>query len=123
MTRTSSSSAARPVGWSVKLLGWVCVLFGLLLFLGGIWLITLGGSWYYGLAGLGLLVSGVLLNHGSMKALWLYLLVWSATLAWAWWESGSDWWAQVPRMLSPTVILVLMLACVPALARAERARG
>ncbi len=111
------------MGWGVKLLGWICVLLGLTLFAGGAWLILLGGSWYYGLAGLGLLLSGILLNRGSMNALWTYLLVWAGTMAWAWWESGSDWWAQVPRMLSPTLILVLMLSCLPALARAARPRG
>ncbi|SDG57463.1 quinoprotein glucose dehydrogenase [Alloyangia pacifica] len=119
----NAPSPGQRVGWGVKLLGWTCVLFGLLLFSGGAWLIALGGSWYYGLAGLGLFASGVLLNRGRMTGLWLYLIVWGGTMAWAWWESGSDWWAQVPRMLSPTIILLLMLTCIPALSRAERARG
>nr|WP_235865423.1 glucose dehydrogenase [Alloyangia mangrovi] len=116
------SSPSRPssVGWCVKLLGWVCVLLGLVLLAGGLWLIFLGGSWYYALAGLGLILTGTLLNRGSMMALWLYLLVWTGTLGWAWWESGSDWWAQLPRMLSPTVILLLMLACIPTLSRNGR---
>ena len=35
----------------------------------------------------------------------------------AWWEVGSDWWAQVPRMVAPTLILVLVLLCIPALRR------
>ncbi|MCA0938315.1 glucose dehydrogenase [Salipiger pacificus] len=116
------SSPSRPssVGWCVKLLGWVCVLLGLVLLAGGLWLIFLGGSWYYALAGLGLILTGTLLNRGSMMALWLYLLVWTGTLGWALWESGSDWWAQLPRMLSPTVILLLMLACIPTLSRHGR---
>ncbi|WP_319003728.1 glucose dehydrogenase [Alloyangia pacifica] len=99
------------------------MILGLTLFGGGAWLISLGGSWYYALAGVGLVLTGVLLNHGSMKAFWLYLLVWAGTLAWAWWESGADGWAQVPRMLSPTVILLLMLLCIPSLSRAGQDRN
>lgn len=107
----------------MKLLGWACVLLGAILFAGGIWLILLGGSWYYALAGAGLIASGLLLNRGRISAIWLYLLVWAGTMGWAWWESGSDWWAQVPRMLAPTLILLLMLPCIPALQRAGRARA
>ena len=109
----------RP-GWGVRLLGWVCVLFGLVICGGGIWLIALGGSWYYGLAGAGLIATGILLNHGSMTAVWLYLVVWVGTLVWAWWEVGADWWDQVPRMVAPTVILVLILICIPNLRRVQR---
>ena len=88
--------------------------------IGGVWLIALGGSWYYGLAGLGLIGTGILLNHGRMAALWLYLVVWIGTVVWAWWEVGADWWAQVPRMVAPTVILVLLLLCIPNIRRVVR---
>ena len=103
--------------WGVKILGWVNVLLGAVIFIGGVWLISLGGSWYYGLAGLGLLVTGILLNRYMIEAVWAYLVVWLGTLAWAWWEVGADWWAQVPRLVAPTLILVLVLLCIPALRR------
>ena len=38
--------------WLTMLLALVILIFGLWLFIGGIWLITLGGSPYYGFAGL-----------------------------------------------------------------------
>lgn len=120
-TAAGKQIITRP-GWGVLLLGWVCVLFGLVIFGGGVWLITLGGSWYYGIAGAGLIATGILLNHGSMTALWLYLLIWAGTLVWAWWEVGADWWAQVPRMVAPTVILVLLLLCIPNISRVQRHR-
>ncbi|EPX86997.1 hypothetical protein [Salipiger mucosus] len=116
-TQSGAQAGTRGPGWAVRILGWVCVIFGLVIFVGGVWLLVLGGSWYYALAGAGLIATGVLLNHGSMNAVWLYLAVWAATMVWAWWESGADLWAQVPRMLSPTVILVLVLLCIPALRR------
>lgn len=123
-TRSDSTAAGREIktrpGWGVLLLGWVCVLFGLVILGGGAYLIYLGGSWYYGLAGIGLIATGILLNHGKVAALWLYLLVWAGTLVWSWWEVGADWWAQVPRMVAPTVILVLLLLCLPNIRRVQR---
>lgn len=120
-TTTFDTRSARPA-LGVLLLGWVCVLFGLALSGGGIWLIVLGGSWYYGIAGVGLIATGILLNHGSMTALWLYLLIWAGTLVWAWWEVGADWWAQVPRMVAPTVLLLLLALCIPNISRVQRLR-
>jgi glucose dehydrogenase len=105
----------RPL--AVKLLGWLCILFGLPILGGGVWLILLGGSWYYGFAGAGLIATGVLLHRYSVAAVWVYLAVWLGTLAWAWWEVGADWWAQVPRLVAPTLFLVLVLLCLPVLRR------
>jgi quinoprotein glucose dehydrogenase len=114
---TSQPSSPHQRNWAVTILGWVCAAFGLVIFAGGAWLITLGGSWYYGLAGLGLIGTGVLLNYQKLAAVWLYLLVWIGTLGWSWWEVGADWWAEAPRIVAPTLILVLILMCIPALAR------
>lgn len=88
-------------------------LIGIVLGGGGIWLIALGGSWYYLFAGVGLVVSGGLLAAGSLTGVWAYLLTYLFTLLWAFWEVGTDWWAQVPRLVAPTVILILVLICIP----------
>lgn len=69
------------------------------------------------MAGLGLFVTGVLLNRYMMGAVWVYLAVWIGTVIWAWWEVGTDWWAQVPRLVAPTLILIFVLLCIPALSR------
>ncbi|MFD2648467.1 membrane-bound PQQ-dependent dehydrogenase, glucose/quinate/shikimate family [Devosia albogilva] len=110
--------------WAVLVLALVMAVFGLPIFAGGIWLITLGGSWYYALAGLGLVVSAFFLFRHSMAGVWIYLLTFLGTLIWALWEKGMDGWAQVPRLVGPTVILVLVLLCIPALRGPARvARG
>lgn len=115
MTATEASPRPHSRNLGVLILGWVCVLFGVVILAGGIWLITLGGSWYYALAGIGLVATGLLLNRNRIEAVWVYVLTWVGTAAWAWWEVGADWWAQVPRMVAPTVILILVLICIPAL--------
>lgn len=117
MTTYEDSHSTMHRGWGVSLLGWLCILLGLVLTIGGVWLIALGGSWYYGLAGVGLITTGALLNRRSMAAVWVYLLVWAGTVAWAWWEVGPDWWAQLPRLLAPSLVLLFVLISIPRLVR------
>lgn len=108
--------------WFTAAIGVLLAALGLVLGAGGIWLATLGGSWYYIFAGLGLLVSGFLLVRQSLSGVSAYLLTWVGTVVWAFWEVGADWWAQVPRLVAPTVLLVLVLLCLPVLFRRDRRR-
>ena len=86
----SSSAVRRPRHGLVTVLSLVLVLLGLVLGGLGAWLATLGGSWYYLLAGIGLLVSGVLLwGNRRAGALW-FGAVFVGTLLSTAWESGSD---------------------------------
>jgi len=112
--RTAGQSVAF---WLTMVLGAILIIFGLPILGGGVWLITLGGTWYYAIAGLGLVVSGGLMIARSMAAVWIYLLTWLFTLVWAFWEVGTDWWAQVPRLVAPTVMLILVLLTIPVLRR------
>ena len=115
--RLRGSDHLRVGGWWIFaiILAMVLTLFGLALFVGGVWLIFLGGSWYYALAGAGLLMTAWLLITSPGDALPVYGLVWMATVIWAFWEVGTDWWAQVPRLVAPTVVLVLILPTAIAL--------
>lgn len=103
--------------WALKLFALIVALFGLALAAGGLWLITLGGSWYYLLAGAGMLASGVLLFLQRLSGVWLYWLVFIGTVVWALWEVGLDPWALLPRVLALAVIALLSLAFVPWLRR------
>ena len=90
-------------------------LFGLTMFGGGVWLIAVGGSCYYGLAGLGLLVAAWLLLRRKRGGQILMAVIWAASLAWALWEVGFDGWGLVPRVVGITVLFMLALLVSPVL--------
>lgn len=64
----------------------------------GGWLVSLGGSPYYVIAGLALLATGVLLARRSAAALWVYAALLLGSAAWAVWEVGVDWWPLAARL-------------------------
>ena len=99
--------------WLTMLLALVILLFGLWLFVGGVWLISLGGSPYYGFAGALLIITSVLMFRGQQVAIWVYALAFLFTLIWALYESGFNGWAQVPRLLGPVIMFILVLCTTP----------
>ena len=94
----STDGAFSPSRLPPSLLGILLLLMGLVLLAGGIKLSMLGGSLYYLLAGIGLVVTGFLLLAARRAALSLYALVLFASTVWALWEVGLDWWQLVPRL-------------------------
>ncbi|WP_235855871.1 glucose dehydrogenase [Mesobaculum littorinae] len=118
---TTYTTPHRGAGhWILMGVATVLTLIGLVLLAGGIWLITLGGSWYYAIAGIGLLLTAWPLFRHLTQGVLVYLVVWLGTLIWTYWEVGTDWWAWVPRMVAPTVILVILLLCLPMLSLRRR---
>jgi quinoprotein glucose dehydrogenase len=107
--------------WLVGIFSLVLVLLGVLLTAGGLWLVVLSGSPYYLLAGIGVVISGVLMFAGRTSAVWLYLVIYVLTWIWAVWEVGFDGWALVPRVVAATLVAILALISLPVLARHERA--
>lgn len=115
--------------WYAVFIGILLLAIGLILAAGGVWLISLGGSWYYAITGVLLIVSGVLLCQKRRSGAVVFVAVWLGTLIWAiWevtldgWEPASDWWALEPRVFAPTVMLVLVLIALPVL-RPRRMNG
>lgn len=87
----------------------VMLLLGLALSIGGIWLVSLGGSFYYAIAGVALIAVGVLLWQGNRWGAYLYGLLLLGTLIWAIAEVGFDGWALMPRLLLFTVLGLFLL--------------
>ena len=106
-----------PGFWWCVVLGVGLMLLGLGLGAGGVWLLILGGSWYYLAAGIGLLISGGLIAQRNSLGAWIYVLTWLVTVVWAYFEIGFDGWGMLPRDLSPTILLLIVLATLPALRR------
>ncbi|MDH4988382.1 membrane-bound PQQ-dependent dehydrogenase, glucose/quinate/shikimate family [Aminobacter anthyllidis] len=100
-------------GWLLVLFGLLMVIIGTPLVYGGVQLIGLGGSWYYALAGFGVIASGILYIMRRKAGLWLYALVFLATMAWAIWESGLEFWPLIPRLVAPAVIAIPALLLAP----------
>ncbi|HEY2010619.1 MAG TPA: glucose/quinate/shikimate family membrane-bound PQQ-dependent dehydrogenase [Rhizomicrobium sp.] len=90
MSRANSS----PV---LVISGAIYALIGVALAGGGLWLAALGGSLFYIIAGLGIVITGILLIRGRASALWVFAAVLFATLFWAIWEIGFDWWPLAAR--------------------------
>ena len=80
---------------------------------GGIWLVAVGGSWYYALAGLALLAATWLLLRRRRAGQSVMAVVWGASLAWALWEVGFNGWGLVPRVVGVTVLFMLALVLSP----------
>ncbi len=91
--------------WS---LGGLLAIVGIVLGIGGAWLLGLGGSAYYLPAGLAHLVTGVLISRGRVLGVWIYCAVFVATLAWALAEVGLDFWLLLPRIGLPLVLALYM---------------
>lgn len=105
--------------WLLKVFAIIIALFGLAVAAGGIWLIVLGGSWYYLIAGAGMLLAGVLLFRLRMTGVWLYWAVFIGTVIWAFWEVGFAPWELMPRIAALAVIALLTLACIPVLRKSH----
>jgi quinoprotein glucose dehydrogenase len=93
---------ARALGWIIALLG------GFFVFAGAL-LLSLHGSPYYLIVGLAMIVSGALVGRDDRRGSGLFTVIWIATLVWAVWEVGFDGLQLVPRVVAPTVLLVLIV--------------
>ena len=92
-----------------RLLAAFFLVIGLLLTIGGVKLVSLGGSIYYLLAGLIVMAVGALLWRTKPLSAWIYGAFLAATLAWALLEVGLDGWQLMPRLMGPAVLGLLFL--------------
>lgn len=96
-------------------------LIGLAIGFGGVWLAALGGSAYYVIGGVAVLVSGMLLWRGDARGGWLYAIFLAGTLVWALAEVGLDGWQLTPRLVGPAVFGLAFL--LPPVRRALAGRS
>ncbi|MEM9497131.1 MAG: membrane-bound PQQ-dependent dehydrogenase, glucose/quinate/shikimate family [Pseudomonadota bacterium] len=112
----SSDSSVSP-SVSCRVFGLILALVGLVMAVPGVYLIVLGGSWYYTLAGIGLLIAGLGYVRGAVWGFVAFALVFVATCIWAVWEAGFNVWPLVPRLVAPMVLAIPAVQFAPGLAQ------
>lgn len=83
------------------------------LLIGGIKLVSLGGSSYYLLAGIAYLAIAIAYALKIKKGLILSVITFVLTVIWALYEAHIDYWQLVPRLVVPAVIFMLSLWLAP----------
>jgi quinoprotein glucose dehydrogenase len=96
---------------AIRITAIIIALMGIALAGGGAYLLSLGGSVYYLLCGLGFLIVAALLFVRKLLALHVYAVIVVASLIWAIWEVGFDWWQLGPR--GGVIILLGMWLLTP----------
>ncbi len=86
------------------ILAMVMAILAATLLLGGVRLLTLGGSPYYLLAGLAVGASAWLVGKGDRRGAWIYLALLVATVLWAFFERGTNIWAFTARVFAPAIL-------------------
>lgn len=90
--------------WYVRVIALLMALMGLFMAVGGGVLLRRGGSGYFILMGLALLLSAALLYAQRAAGARLYALALLATMAWAVWEAGWEFWPLVSRVFTFAVL-------------------
>jgi quinate dehydrogenase (quinone) len=86
-------------------------------------LVSLGGSWYFVIAGILLILSGLLIVTARSLGGALFLIVWLATLPWSVFDAGLDFWPLISRLLAMSVGAVVVLLSMPLMNRAAGKRS
>ncbi|GGU55024.1 quinate dehydrogenase [Pseudomonas laurentiana] len=116
---TTSRPPASAGRWLIGFGAFGVLVFGLLFAAGGGYLATLGGSWYFLLAGLGLTVSSILLFRQRLSGVWLFAAVMVMTVVWALADAGLNFWPQISRLFALGVLSLLVALIYPALRKAN----
>ncbi len=109
-------------GIALIALGLVIVAFGLFMLVGGVRLITLGGSWYFALAGIGFVAAGVLTVLRRPLGTAVYLAVLAATVIWSVWDAGLAFWPLFSRLFALAALALPLLLLMPVLGGGQQRR-
>lgn len=111
-----SGFGARKISVWLRILGVIGMAFGLSLALPGIYLLFIGGSVYYMLAGGATAFAGWRIFNGDKQGLFVYLGVCAFTLLWTLVEVFplNDWfWPSIPRLFAFAFALFFILLAAP----------
>ena len=100
-------------------IGAILTIAGLGLAAGGLYLILLGGAWFYAPAGLALAAVGFGLARRRSWALWTSIGLLAAAIIWTLSEVGTDYWQVLPRVIVFLIVALLAAAAAPLLLRRD----
>ncbi|SEK30926.1 quinate dehydrogenase (quinone) [Roseateles sp. YR242] len=103
--------------WLIWLVGLVLLAFGAPMLIGGAYLVTLKGSLYFVLAGLGLLVAAVLIFRSRATGAWVFAVTAAATVVWAVLDVGLVFWPLFSRLFAFGAMALLVAIIYPWLLR------
>lgn len=106
----------------VLLVGIVTTLAGIYFIGGGGWLAWLGGSWYFIIAGVLLLLSGILIVRSKLAGAVMFGAVLIFTTVWSLWDVGLNFWPLFSRLFAPAAGAVLITFTVPLLTSERKTR-
>ena len=116
------TDTTQNIGWPARLwltvLGTVIFAAGLFFTIGGGKLVLLGGSFYFVIAGLALLASGVLIARQKPLGVAIFAATFIFTLVWALCEVGFSFWPLVSRLFAMAIGAVVVAASFPLLRQA-----
>jgi quinate dehydrogenase (quinone) len=121
MTNSPPSTSSRR--WLVWIVALGVLVFGVPFTLGGAYLVTLGGSWYFLLAGIGLIVSSILLFRQRLLGAWLFAALMVLTVIWALIDAGLNFWPLVSRLFALGVLSLLVALVYPSLRKTNGLPG
>lgn len=114
MSQTNAQSSKWLSLWCC-LLGIILIATGLYFVIGGGKLVSLGGSWYFIIAGLFTVLSAIQFFRRKASAVTLFALVFIGTVVWALQDVGLDFWPLISRLMTITGLFILTLVTLPAL--------
>lgn len=100
-------------------LGGLMALIGLAIGIGGAYLVALGGSWYFLLMGIVMLISAILIIKKKIAGLVLYSLAFVCSIFWAISDAGWDFWPLFSRLFTFAVLAFLAAIVWPILRAAK----
>ena len=97
------------------ILGLALLITGLFYIIGGGKLISLGGSWYFLIAGLLTTVSAFFIFKKKALGVWVFALVFVGTIIWALMDAGWEFWPLHSRLMFPAGLFAALLLTLPSI--------
>ena len=101
----------------VKIFAIALILLALPLLIGGVYLLSLGGSWYYAISGVVLVISGLLLFKNRLLGAAVFGGFFLVTLLWSALEAKTRFWGYVPRLAVFAVFAFFLTLLLPRIGR------